>query len=153
MAGPKVGDPAPDFTLPSTGGDVTLSSFKGKKNVLLAFFPAAFTGVCTAENCSFTEDYSQFESADTVVLPISVDNTPSLKEFKTKYSMKQDLLSDFKREVSRKYGTLLEDKFLSRRAYFVIDKKGAVRWVHMEAEIPHRRENSELLQQIQALAK
>jgi peroxiredoxin len=154
MAGPKVGDPAPDFTLPSTsGGEVTLSAFKGKKIVLLAFFPAAFTGVCTKENCSFSEDYSQFEEADTVVLPISVDNVPSLKEFKTKYSMKQDLLSDFKREVSRKYGTLLEDKFLSRRAYFLIDKKSVVRWVHMEAEIPHRREDSELLQQIRALAK
>ncbi|MGH2625064.1 MAG: redoxin domain-containing protein, partial [Anaerolineales bacterium] len=118
MAAPKVGDPAPDFTLPSTsGGEVTLSAFKGKKNVLLAFFPAAFTGVCTAENCAFTEDDSQFENADTVVLPISVDNVPSLKEFKAKYSMKQDLQSDFKRDVSRKYGTLLEDKFLSRRAY------------------------------------
>ncbi len=149
---PKVGDPAPDFTLSSTSGaDVTLSAFQGKKNVLLAFFPLAFTSVCTAENCAFSDDDAQFENADTVVLPISVDSVPTLKEFKAKYKMKHDLLSDFMRDVSRRYDALIEDKFFDRRAYFLIDKRGILRWTHTEAELGHRREDAELLRQIGAL--
>ncbi len=119
MSMPAVGAPAPDFTLASTSGStVTLSALRGR-NVLLAFFPLAFTGVCTREVCAFTEDYAQFQSADTVVLPISVDSVPTLKEFKAKEKLGVELLSDFKREVSRAYGTLLEDKFFSNRAYVV----------------------------------
>ncbi|HMV31272.1 MAG TPA: redoxin domain-containing protein, partial [Gemmatimonadales bacterium] len=71
MPMPAVGSPAPDFTLASTSGEnVTLSALRGK-HVLLAFFPLAFTGVCTKEVCAFTEDYAQFQTAGTVVLPIS----------------------------------------------------------------------------------
>lgn len=151
MAVPSVGQPAPDFTLPSTGGDVTLAALKGKNNVLLAFFPMAFTSVCTAEMCAFTDDFDRFASAGTVVLPISVDSVPTLKEFKAKYGMKVDLLSDFKRKVTRLYGTLDEDAFLSRRAYVLLDKQGVVRWTHVEAQLGHRREDAELLQQIAAL--
>ena len=152
MAMPPVGTPAPDFTLPSTSGQsVTLSALKGKK-VLLAFFPLAFTSTCTAEMCAFSEDYASFQGADTVVLPISVDSVPSLKEFKAKERMSVDLLSDFKREVSRAYGVLLEDKFFAKRAYILIDRDGIVRWTFEEAELGHRRENGELLQQLQAVA-
>jgi peroxiredoxin len=97
---PAVGAAAPDFTLPSTAGtDVTLSGLRGR-NVLLAFFPLAFTKTCTVEMCAFSEDYSQFQSADTVVLPISVDSVPTLKEFKAKERLSVDLLSDFKRDVT-----------------------------------------------------
>jgi peroxiredoxin len=149
---PPVGTPAPDFTLPSTSGQsVTLSALKGKK-VLLAFFPLAFTSTCTAELCAFSEDYSRFQGADSVVLPISVDSVPTLKEFKAKERMSVDLLSDFKREVSRAYGVLLEDKFFAKRAYILIDRDGIVRWTFEEAELGHRRENAELLQQLQAVA-
>jgi len=77
---PRVGAAAPDFTLPSTAGtDVTLSDLRGRRNVLLAFFPLAFTSTCTAENCAFSEDYGAFERADTIVLPISVASVPTLK--------------------------------------------------------------------------
>jgi peroxiredoxin len=142
---PPVGSPAPDFTLPSTAGvDVTLSKLRGK-NVLLAFFPLAFTSVCTQEMCSFSEDYGRFRDANTVVLPISVDSVPTLKEFKTKERMTVDLLSDFKREVSRRYGTLLEDKFFSNRAYVLIDPEGIVRWTFSEETPGTRRQNDELL--------
>lgn len=151
MALPAVGSPAPDFTLPSTAGsDVSLSRLKGK-NVLLAFFPAAFTGVCTAEMCAFSEDYDAFASKDTVVLPVSVDNVPALQEFKRKERLAVDLLSDLKREVSRAYGTLNEERFVSGRAYVLIDRNGIVRWAFSENTPGTRRENSELLEQLAKL--
>ena len=148
---PSIGSEAPDFSLPSTSGQtVTLSGLRGQ-SVLLAFFPLAFTGTCTAEMCAFSDDYGQFQSAGAVVLPISVDSVPTLKEFKAKERMSVDLLSDFKRDVSRRYGTLLDDKFFSKRAYVLVDKRGVVRWAHEEAELGNRRENAELLQQIKSL--
>ncbi len=152
MSLPAIGSIAPDFTLPSTSGaDVTLSSFRGSSNVLLAFFPLAFTRVCTAEMCAFSEDYDRFASADTVVLPINVDSVPSLKAFKLQERMRVDLLSDFKRVVCRRYGTLIEEKFLSSRAYVLIDKAGIVRWNFVEETSGNRRETAELLEQLAAL--
>jgi peroxiredoxin len=148
---PAAGSPAPDFTLPSTAGtEVTLSKLRGK-NVLLAFFPLAFTSVCTKEMCAFTDDSDQFRDAETVVLPISVDSIPTLKEFKAKEHLSVDLLSDFKREVSRLYGTLLEDKFFSNRAYVLVDREGIVRWAFAEDAPSSRRENPEILQRLRAL--
>jgi peroxiredoxin len=148
---PPIGSAAPDFTLASTSGqNVTLSELRGK-NVLLAFFPLAFTGTCTKEMGAFTEDFGKFQSANTVVLPISVDSVPTLKEFKAKEKIGIDLLSDFKREVSRKYGTLLEDTFFSNRAYVVIDRNGVVRWTYSEETPSTRRENLELLEQLEKL--
>jgi len=153
MPEPKVGDKAPDFNLKSTSGEqITLGQFQGQKNVLLAFFPLAFTGVCTAENCSFSENYARFETKDTVVLPISVDSTPTLNEFKNKHKMQHHLLSDFKREAGRAYGVLDEEKFFTKRAYFLIDKSGTLRWKHVEAELAQKRDDQELLDQIDALA-
>jgi peroxiredoxin len=148
---PAVGSVAPDFTLPSTSGsDVTLSGLRGK-NVLLAFFPLAFTRVCTTELCSFSAELGAFRDAHTEVLPISVDSIPTLREFKAKERISVDLLSDFKREVSRRYGTLLEDRFHSNRAYILLDGDGIVRWTFAEEATGHRRENAELLEQIRAL--
>ena len=148
---PAVGSPAPDFTLPSTSGQtVTLSALRGKK-VLIAFFPLAFTSTCTAEVGAFSAEYSSFEQAGAVVLPISVDSIPTLKEFKAKERLTLDLLSDFKREVSRRYGVLDEEKFLANRSYFLVDADGTIRWSHREAQNGNRRENAELLQQLAAV--
>lgn len=150
---PQVGDAAPDFTAPSTSGkDVSLSSFRGKRNVLLAFFPLAFTGTCTKELACFTEDFDQFAGKGVEILPISVDSTASLKEFKNKLRMKTDLLSDFKRDISRAYGVLNEDRFYSNRAYFLIDRQGRVQWSHVEGNNGDRRENSEILAAIELLS-
>jgi len=144
---------APEFTAASTSGsNVSLSSFRGKRNVLLAFFPLAFTGTCTKELVCFTEDFDQFAGKGVDILPISVDSTASLKEFKNKLQMKTDLLSDFKREISRAYGVLNEDRFYSNRAYFLIDKEGRVRWSHIEDNNGQRRENSEILAAIKLLS-
>jgi peroxiredoxin len=150
---PQVGDAAPDFVAPSTSGkDVSLASFRGKRNVLLAFFPLAFTGTCTKELVCFTEDFDQFVGKGVEILPISVDSTASLKEFKNKLQMKTELLSDFKRDISRAYGVLNEDRFYSNRAYFLIDREGRIRWYHVEGSNGDRRENSEILAEIQQLS-
>jgi peroxiredoxin len=142
---PVVGQPAPDFTLPSTSGEkVTLSSLRGKP-VLLAFFPLAFSGTCTAQLCELRDDHEQFADRGVVVLPISVDSTYSLKEYKAKHAMKVDLLSDFKRDVSRLYGVLHPDRFYSQRAYFLLDSTGVVRWEHIEDNPSNRRTDEELL--------
>lgn len=149
---PAVAETAPDFTLPSTAGEpVTLSSFRGKQNVLLAFFPAAFTSVCTTEMCSFRDDYEVFGGKDVVVFPISVDNVPSLREYKAKYEMPVTLLSDLRREASTAYGVLLPS-FVANRAYFLVDKEGILRWVHVEEHPGHRRDNAEILAEIAKLA-
>ena len=150
---PQVGDVAPDFTAPSTSGsEVSLDAFRGKRNVLLAFFPLAFTGTCTKELVCFTEDFDRFAGQGVEILPISVDSVPSLREFKNKLNMKTDLLSDFKRDISRAYGVLNEDRFYSNRAYFLIDKDGVVRWSHVESTNSERRENEEILAAIKLLS-
>ena len=152
MPVPTVGSAAPDFTLPSTSGEtVTLSQVTaGGQRALIAFFPLAFTGVCTAEMCAFTDDYASFASAGVTVLPVSVDSVPTLKEFKAKHNMSVELLSDFKREASRAYGTLMEETFFSARAYFLVGTDGLVKWAHVEATPGQSRTNAEILAAIAA---
>jgi len=148
---PAIGSPAPEFSLPSTSGsEVSLSALRGR-NVLIAFFPLAFTRTCTAELCGFSEEFGAFERTDTVVLPISVDSIPTLRAYQAKEGISVDLLSDFKREVSRRYGALLEDEFHTNRSYILIDRTGIVRWTYAEDTTRTRRENSELLERIRAL--
>ena len=120
----QAGDAAPDFTAPSTSGEmVTLSSFRGKRNVLLAFFPLAFTSTCTEELCEFTRDQFTFGDLDVDVIPISVDAIPSLRAYKKQEKIAQDMVSDFHRTLSRAYGVLDEKKSTSKRSYFLIDKQ------------------------------
>jgi peroxiredoxin len=150
---PQVGDVAPDFTAASTSGkDVSLADFRGKKNVLLAFFPLAFTGTCSKELACFSEDFDRFAGRGVEILPISVDAVPSLREFKNKLQMKTDLLSDFKRDISRAYGVLNEDRFFANRAYFLIDKEGRLRWSHVETNNGERRENEEIFAAMELLS-
>ena len=149
-SGPAVGASAPDFTLPSTAGEkVTLSSLRGKP-VLLAFFPLAFSSTCTAELCEMRDDHEHFEARGVTVLPISVDSTYSLKEYKAKHGFRVDFLSDFRRDVSRLYDVLLEERFYSNRAYFLIDRDGIIRWKHVEESPSHRRDDAQLFAAIDA---
>ena len=148
---PAVGQEAPDFTLTSTTGDkVTLSALRGTP-VLIAFFPLAFTSTCTAEFCEMRDDHDQFTYRGVTVLPISVDSTATLKEYRHKHGFQVHMLSDFRRDVSRLYGVLLEEKYYSNRAYFLLDASGTIRWEHVEHNASDRRMDSELLAQIDRL--
>ena len=149
---PAVGATAPDFTLPSTSGEaVTLSQYRGDRPVLLAFFPLAFSGTCTRELCDMTEDFPRFDATRVVVVPISVDSTYALREYKQKHAMPFDLLSDFHREVSRAYGVYWPHKGYANRSYFLIDANGIVRWSHVEEHPGHKRDNEELLARVNEL--
>jgi peroxiredoxin len=126
----KVGDTAPDFTLPGTKGQpVKLSDFKGKKTVVLAFFPAAFTGGCTKEMTSFATDIEKFTGADAEVLPVSTDNTPTLRHWAEELKASYTMLSDFQRKVSADYGVLIPERGLANRTTFVIDKDGKIQHI------------------------
>ena len=105
----KVGDMAPDFTLEDQDKKpVTLSSFKGKKNVVLAFYPLDWSPVCTNENTCFSNDLPRFEDSDSVVLGISTDSTFCHKAWKEHLKLRQTLLSDIKRTVCKAYGLYIE---------------------------------------------
>lgn len=148
---PAVGQAAPDFTLPSTSGDkVSLSALRGSV-VLIAFFPLAFTSTCTAEFCEMRDDHDQFERRGVVVLPVSVDSTATLKEYRAKHGFRVHMLSDFRRDVSRLYGVLLEEKYYANRAYFLVDRGGIIRWAHVESNASNRRPDAELLDAIDRL--
>ncbi len=132
----QVGQEAPDFTLKNTDmQDVTLSAFRGKKNVVLLFVPLAFTSVCTSELCSVRDSLNQYASLGAEVLGISVDSPFALKQWKEKESLNFDLLSDFNREVVKAYGAqydeLLGFKGVAKRAAFVIDKEGRIRYAEV----------------------
>jgi mycoredoxin-dependent peroxiredoxin len=127
----EVGQAAPDFTLTNQyGQQVTLSDYLGKKNVVLTFYPAAFTGLCTAELCTLRDRSLDFDNDDTVVIGVSCDRVPSLKMFATQEGIDYPLLSDFwpHGDVSRAYGVFMESHGISTRGTFVIDKDGILRW-------------------------
>ncbi len=147
----KIGDAAPDFELDSTDGTkVKLSDFKGKKNVLLSFYPLDFTPVCTAQNCSYSQDLSGFEQYDTVVLPISADSKFAHAAFREKYAMTHHLLSDLHRSAIKSYDVLFEPLNVSKRAYFLIGKDGLLKWMHIENELKDSRTNEELLNAVKS---
>jgi peroxiredoxin len=127
----EVGQEAPDFTLPSGSGEkVTLSDFRGSKNVVLMFYPFAFTGTCTGELCAIRDRYADFVNDDSIVLSVSCDSPHTLRVFAEQESLSHPMLSDFwpHGAVSQAYGAFLEDKGFATRASFVIDKDGVVRW-------------------------
>jgi glutaredoxin-dependent peroxiredoxin len=127
-----VGAKAPDFTLPNQDrAQVTLSEELKKGAVVLAFFPAAFSGVCTTEMCTFRDQASELNKVNATVFGISVDTFFAQKAWADQQKLNFPLLSDFNKEVIRKYGVVNPDmiglKDISKRAVFVIDKTGVVR--------------------------
>jgi mycoredoxin-dependent peroxiredoxin len=123
----KVGDIAPDFELEDQNGKkVKLSQYRGKRNVLLAFFPFAFSPVCTNELGELKEKEEPIMKLDTQILAASVDSTWSQKAFAKELGVKFPILSDFAKKAVPLYGALYEDKGFAKRSIFVIDKKGKV---------------------------
>ena len=130
----EVGQQAPEFELLDTGKEARkLSDYKGK-NVVLAFYPGAFTGVCTTEMCTFRDRFDSFNSMNAQVLGISVDVFFSQKAFSDANNLNFPLLSDYKREAVNAYGVALpnfagmDGYTASERAVFVIDKEGVIRY-------------------------
>ena len=126
-----IGQPAPDFELKDqTGTKVSLSSFKGKKNVVLVFIPFSFTGTCTGELCAIRDDISAFENDSVQVLAISCDSMHSQKIFAEQEGYKFPVLSDFwpHGAAATAYGVFNEDIGCAMRGTFIIDKAGIVRW-------------------------
>lgn len=131
-----VNDKAPAFTLYSSEkNEVSLSDYEGR-NLLILFFPLAFTGVCTEELCSMRDALAAYNDMDTDVIGISVDTVFTLEKFKAAEKINFPLLSDFNKEVSRQYGALYEDFVLgmrgvSKRSAFVVDKAGNIRYAEV----------------------
>lgn len=127
----KVGDKAPEFKLFNTDKkEISLSDFKGK-TVVLHFFPAAFTGVCTAQMCTLRDDSSFYNGLDCVVLGCSCDSLFTLGKFKAEQNLDFDLLSDFNKETCKDYDVQYENWILgmkgnSMRAAYIIDAEGTI---------------------------
>lgn len=136
MATLSKGDQAPSFTLFNTEKkEVSLADFNGK-NVLILFFPLAFTGVCTTELCSMRDNLAAYNNANTEVLGISVDSVFSLAEFKKQQNLNFDLLSDFNTTTAAAYGSLYEDfvlgmKGVAKRSAFLIDAQGKIAYAEV----------------------
>lgn len=131
-----VGAKAPAFTLTDTEKKkVSLEDFKGQ-NLVILFFPMAFTSVCTAELCSVRDNLSVYNGLNTAVVGISVDSPFTLGKFKTEQQLNFPLLSDFNKEASQAYGAFYETfvldlKGVSKRAAFVADKEGTLRYAEV----------------------
>ncbi len=132
-----IGQTAPDFFLFNTEKEkVELKNYRGK-NVLLLFFPFAFTGVCTSELCGVRDNYKVYEGLNAVVLGISVDSPHTLRKFKEENNLNFQLLSDFNKTVSEAYFTIYESftnmelKGVSKRSAFVVDKEGVLRYAEV----------------------
>lgn len=131
----KVGDLAPDFTLPATTGkEIRLSDFRGNKVVILAFFPAAFTGGCTKEMKAYQANLEKVTGAGAQVFGISTDNLPTLQRWAEELRLEYPLLSDFMRKVSAAYGVLNESRGTASRTTFVIDKEGRIQHIEQGSD-------------------
>lgn len=139
----NVGDLAPDFSLPAAPGPdrVSLSSFRGDRNVVILFFPLAFSSVCTDEICRVAEDYSGLSDLDAEVLGISVDSPFVTQKFAQETGADFPILSDFNKKAIYAYDVVYEEFFglngVAKRSAFVVDRDGVIRyeWVSEDAGV------------------
>ena len=152
----KAGEEAPDFELPSHKdryAKVRLSDFRGRKNVVVAFHPLAFTPICASQMRAFETDKPQLERRDAVALGVSTDPQPSKAAWaQTLGSISFDLLSDFhpKGEVARKFGVYNEQAGFTERAVFVVDKSGRIAWSRVYG-MDDQPDNREMLAALDSL--
>jgi peroxiredoxin (alkyl hydroperoxide reductase subunit C) len=140
----EVGAQAPDFELKDQNGQaVRLSSFRGERNVLLVFYPLAFTGTCQGELCSLRDNLNDFVNDAVQTLTISVDSSPTHRVWAEREGYTFPLLADFwpHGEVARAYGVLNEERGIANRGTFLIDKEGIVRFAEMNLPGDARDQN------------
>ncbi|MFE3687348.1 peroxiredoxin [Streptomyces sp. NPDC059095] len=149
----EVGTKAPEFELKDNHGrTVKLSDFRGEKNLVLLFYPFAFTGVCTGELCELRDNLPKFVNDDTQLLAVSNDSIHTLRVFAEQEGLEYPLVSDFwpHGEVSRAYGVFDEDKGCAVRGTFIIDKEGVVRWTVVNG-LPDARDLNEYLKALDTI--
>ena len=150
MTALQVGDLAPDFVLPATIKDsITLSHYRGEKNVVLAFYPFDWSPVCSLQLPGLQEHLGRLHELNTEVLGISIDSRHSHKAFAEHLGLGFPLLSDFGKLVCQTYGVLREGGF-AERAIFVIDRQGVIRYAHVHpmGEVPDNRPVLEALRKL-----
>ncbi len=148
-----VGDQAPDFELKDQHGTpVRLSGFRGQKNVVLVFYPLAFSGVCSGELCAMRDDFPEVSRDDVELLTVSVDSRYSHRVWADQEGFNFELLSDFwpHGEVARSYGVFDENLGFATRGTFIIDKNGVVRWKVVNP-VPQAREIADYQKALAAL--
>ncbi len=147
----QVGDPVPDFTLPTQTGElVSFRNFLGKTNIILYFYPRDDTRGCTAEACSFRDSYEVFQNAGAEVIGISSDSVESHQEFAQKHRLPFILLSDQSGTVRKLFGVPTTFGFIAGRVTYVIDKQGIVRHIFSSQFTPEKH-ITEALNTIKAL--
>ncbi|MBB5235727.1 peroxiredoxin [Deinococcus budaensis] len=130
-----LGQPAPDFTLPSTLGQaVTLGSYRGQQHVVLVFYPLDFSPVCSMQLPEYSGRQDDFAEAGAVVLGINRDSVYAHQAWAAEYGIEVPLLADLTLEVARQYGVAIDERGISGRAVFLIDRGGVVRYEHVEAQ-------------------
>lgn len=147
------GTKAPDFTLKNEHGEaVRLADFRGRKSVILLFYPFAFSGLCTGELCALRDQLPTFVNDDVQLLAVSNDSAFALRVFAEQENLGYPLLSDFwpHGEVSRAYGVFDEEKGCAVRGTFVIDKEGVVRWSVVNG-LPDVRDLNDYIAALKAL--
>ena len=150
----EIGDEAPDFELPDQHGTPRkLSSFRGKKNVVLVFYPLAFSGVCTGELCAMRDEFPEVSRDDVELLTVSVDSTFAHRAWSDAEQFQFGLLSDFWPHggVAKAYGIFNDERGVATRGTFVIDKEGVVRWKVVNP-IPQARDIADYQKALAALA-
>lgn len=149
-----LGQSAPDFTLPSSVGDpVTLSSYRGQKHVVLVFYPLDFSPVCSMQLPEYSGRQDDFADAGAVILGVNRDSVHAHRAWAAEYGIEVPLLADMTLAVARLYGVAIDERGISARAVFLIDKEGVVRFEHVEKATGDYTVRPEVvLNQIKALA-
>ena len=148
----KVGDTAPDFSLLNEHGlPVNLKDYLGKRVVVLYFYPKDFTSGCTAEACSFRDNYKPFQDKGAVVIGVSLDSVESHQKFSEKHNLPFAILSDHSKEVAKAYGVLGIGEFLAKRVTFIINKDGKITRIFPKVDV--KRHSEDVLKALDELEK
>ncbi|MBX7222001.1 MAG: peroxiredoxin [Blastocatellia bacterium] len=152
---PNVGDKAPDFTLPANDGKTyALSQFKGKNHVVLVFYPGDDTPTCTKQLCDYRDGWGRFQQFEAVILGINTNDMKSHQGFAERFDFPFPLLEDKNLEVCKAYDALMLSGLLkiAKRAIFIVDKDGTIRFKHVEALPFFKRSKEELFEELKKIA-